>query len=429
MQCCHPQCAINLCLRCFSTGTETLRHSVSHPYTLCSLGISSEWTYEEELSLLEVIIKCGYGNWDEIAKHFQKKQMTPVQLKRHFDNVYVHGNSFSPELNDSSFNVISSHEEISYKRLLHHFPVLGPSEDPPRSESKEQRQKNYPVLQGSKHLSSWIFKNNGYFPSRAEFSCEWNNQAETLLSMVRSPTVTKDDEKDLETELRLGLGSIYNYQVSQRYKLKRLIREHSLIHKVKVKESSIRLKSRSKFWNLQRLTKFSQLFCAWDMDLITEGFHCEFELRSKVIQLQEIRKSGLKMRQSFELMGILMERRREQLATINIDKMSDMISTGLTKDNRLSFTSIRRIILPLDIAGLPGYEKISDDERNLCSLLRITPVIYLEIKQILQEECTKNKGLRLADARKSIKIDVNKTRKIYDFLLEKCIIWNSVPSL
>jgi len=165
------------------------------------------------------------------------------------------------------------------------------------------------------------------------------------------------------------------------------------------------------------------------MDLITEGFHCEFELRSKVIQLQEIRKSGLKIRQSFELMGILMERRREQLASINIDKMSDMISTGLTKDNRLSFTSIRRIILPLDIAGLPGYEKISDDERNLCSLLRITPVIYLEIKQILQEECTKNKGLRLADARKCIKIDVNKTRKIYDFLLEKCIIWNSVPSL
>lgn len=49
--------------------------------------------------------------------------------------------------------------------------------------------------------------------------------------------------------------------------------------------------------------------------------------------------------------------------------------------------------------------------------------MYLEIRDLLIDECTKTNGLRLADARPLAKIDVNKTRQIYDFLVRQKIIF------
>lgn len=67
--------------------------------------------------------------------------------------------------------------------------------------------------------------------------------------------------------------------------------------------------------------------------------------------------------------------------------------------------------------GLPAYEKLSEKERDLCSLIRLLPSSYLTYKHLLISENTKMGYLRLADARRLIKIDVNKTRQIYDFLI------------
>lgn len=38
-------------------------------------------------------------------------------------------------------------------------------------------------------------------------------------------------------------------------------------------------------------------------------------------------------------------------------------------------------------------------------------------------DCHKNKGMLLKKARKLVKIDVNKTRKIFDLLMEEGSIW------
>lgn len=69
------------------------------------------------------------------------------------------------------------------------------------------------------------------------------------------------------------------------------------------------------------------------------------------------------------------------------------------------------------ILGLPGYDKLTEDEKNLCSQARLIPTSYVEYKNTLMAENSKFGYLRLADARRLIKIDVNKTRQIYDFLL------------
>lgn len=61
-------------------------------------------------------------------------------------------------------------------------------------------------------------------------------------------------------------------------------------------------------------------------------------------------------------------------------------------------------------------------------MVRLVPGAYLEYKSALLNECNKQGGLRLAQARALIKIDVNKTRKIYDFLIREGYItkaWGS----
>jgi hypothetical protein len=83
----------------------------------------------------------------------------------------------------------------------------------------------------------------------------------------------------------------------------------------------------------------------------------------------------------------------------------------------------RRSAAPLDIVGLPGFEKLNPEEKDLCSESRVQPEIFLEIKDVLVAECMKCNGLRLADARPLVKIDVNKTRKVFDFLIKKELIF------
>jgi len=47
----------------------------------------------------------------------------------------------------------------------------------------------------------------------------------------------------------------------------------------------------------------------------------------------------------------------------------------------------------------------------------MTPTDYLENRGILQEESTRSNGIRLQIARGLLKIDVNRTKKLFDFLV------------
>ncbi|KAK8766743.1 hypothetical protein V5799_006481 [Amblyomma americanum] len=82
----------------------------------------------------------------------------------------------------------------------------------------------------------------------------------------------------------------------------------------------------------------------------------------------------------------------------------------------------RRSAPPLDIEGRPGYEKLNNQERELCASLRLIPEVYLHFKALLVSEYEKLGSLRLSNARAIIKIDVNKTRKLYDFLLAEGVV-------
>lgn len=82
----------------------------------------------------------------------------------------------------------------------------------------------------------------------------------------------------------------------------------------------------------------------------------------------------------------------------------------------------------MSFSGLSNYDKLTKDEQDLCSVIRVIPDAYLTYKKLLITENTKIGYVRLADARRLIKIDVNKTRVMYDFFFEHGYINKSPKS-
>ena len=177
----------------------------------------------------------------------------------------------------------------------------------------------------------------------------------------------------------------------------------------------------------EHVFKIGRLLCALDFDFTLEGLEHEMEVRQQILRLQDCRNNGLKFHLAAAFYTKLKAEREQEAVEKPRETILDYIRSARTKirhmqANPLMTMTTRRSAGPLDIVGLPCYEKLSEDERDLCSEARVLPEAFLDIQKILIEECKKSNGLRLADARPLVKIDVNKTRKLYDFLLKKELI-------
>ncbi|TFY58745.1 hypothetical protein EVJ58_g6225 [Rhodofomes roseus] len=74
---------------------------------------------------------------------------------------------------------------------------------------------------------------------------------------------------------------------------------------------------------------------------------------------------------------------------------------------------------PLNLANSPLLHLLTPEEQTLCSQLRILPKPYLVIKETLVREYARRGGkLRRREARDLVKIDVNKTSRVWDFLVQ-----------
>ena len=81
-------------------------------------------------------------------------------------------------------------------------------------------------------------------------------------------------------------------------------------------------------------------------------------------------------------------------------------------------------IQPLDISQLDGYDLLSEQEQQLCATLRIYPFAYSAIKQQLLTENIQKGYVRKRSLRNLVKIDQQKSMKIYDFMIKSGWIFN-----
>ncbi|XP_047401498.1 transcriptional adapter 2-alpha isoform X2 [Sciurus carolinensis] len=360
-----------LCLQCFTRGFEYKKHQSDHTYEIMTSDfpvLDPSWTAQEEMALLEAVMDCGFGNWQDVANQMCTK--TKEECEKHYMKHFINNPLFASTL----LNLKQAEEAKTADTAI----PFHSADDPPR-----------PTFDSllSRDMA-------GYMPARADFIEEFDNYAEWDLRDIDFV----EDDSDILHALKMAVVDIYHSRLKERQRRKKIIRDHGLI-------------------NLRK-------------------FQLEFELRREIKRLQEYRTAGITNFCSARTYDHLKKTREEErlkrtMLSEVLQYIQDSsacqqwlrrqadIDSGLTPSIPMASNSGRRSAPPLNLTGLPGTEKLNEKEKELCQMVRLVPGAYLEYKSALLNECNKQGGLRLAQARALIKIDVNKTRKIYDFLIRE----------
>uniref|UniRef100_A0A8C5DPX1 Transcriptional adapter n=1 Tax=Gouania willdenowi TaxID=441366 RepID=A0A8C5DPX1_GOUWI len=372
---CGPS-AVLLCLQCFTRGFEYKKHQSDHKYEIMTSDfpvLEPGWTAQEEMALLEAVMDCGFGNWHDVA--YQMRSKTKEECESHYMKNFINNPLFSSTLLSLRKNKDSCFSEgaIPFK----------PSDDPPR-----------PTFDSvmSRDMA-------GYMPARADFMEEFDNYAEWDLKDIDFV----DDDSDVLRALKLSVP-ILTLALSVSLFL-------SVLERCYPKEVQ-------DLYDVMR--RFARVVGPTEHDKFIESHALEFELRREIHRLQEYRKAGIKSLLSAKVYERVKRMREDERRkrTMLCDVLQ-YIQDGRACQQWLSKQAAMRSAPPLNLTGLPGTEKLNEKEKELCQVVRLVPGAYLEYKQALLNEHRRQGGLRLAQARALIKIDVNKTRKIYDFLIKE----------
>ncbi|XP_015917065.2 transcriptional adapter 2-alpha isoform X2 [Parasteatoda tepidariorum] len=405
-QCANPtRC---LCLQCFAKGREYENHKNNHPYIIIRNNFTlfdSDWMASEEVKLLNAISDRGFGNWSEIAKDVGTK--TKQECEEHYLRYYV-------------YNPISPLPKIpTPETVTDHFPApiscTTFSQDPPR-----------PIV------ASVLYQEMaGYMPARGDFAYEYDDYAELDIKDLK----IENDGDPLWNELQLNILNIYNSRLKERARRKWIIKTYGLISMKRNLDDWKRYTNLGNKW-LDTMKTMMRLFYPDDFYKFMEGILWEQKTKQRIKLLQECRTAGLTHLYSIHTYMRLKRRRDGKKKSKSIlDEVLSQIKDEASCQQYIRRQALResqgfeinpspggRQAPPLNIISMPGYEKLSEKERELCSNIRIMPQSYLQYKTTLLNEYRKLGSLRLANARSVVKIDVNKTRKIYDLLLEEGLV-------
>ncbi|XP_057319518.1 transcriptional adapter 2-alpha-like isoform X1 [Microplitis mediator] len=400
-------CSHTICSLCFSNGWEAGEHENNHDYLVITndfpLNEQSGWSAQEELLLFAALKVCGYGNWTDIAKRLPGR--SPEEIEAHYLKYYIDEPSLPglPKLESS----VATTETIFFTCKLHDV------EEPPRFA---------PNSLNSRALA-------GYNAARSDFEVNFDNHAEFIISKLKYNEFNEEDDEDYElgSSLQVAIIEGYNSRLRERERRKNIIREHGLIA---VRRTMLWLQRYDRTITIpvaEKILKIMQLVNGLDLDYIMECLHHAGEIKNYIKKLHEFRKNGLKNFYSVPMYQKLRKLRREhekdkRLYVSNIEQSFKNLLSGNNSsagsNSLVGNVCQRKKPPPLEIEGAPCYDKLDDAEKELCSNVRILPESYLEFKNLLISENKKMGHLKLAQARTLLKIDVNKTRKIFDFLAQ-----------
>lgn len=398
-----------ICLICFSNGCEIRDHKNNHNYVIVKnefpLIEDSDWSARQELELLDVVQECGFGNWVDVARRMQGK--TADDCKNHYLKHYVDRQSLPglPKIRETRASLFAA-EPVPYLLKLQDL------EEPPRFATNTT---NCRLLAG-------------YNAARSDFEVNFDNHAELLVADLKYEDFELEDpDYELGRCLQASIVQAYNNRLRERTRRRKIIRDHGLIAFRRTISWLQRYETTISRPISERLLIFMQLVNGIEFDFVVEGLHRSGEIKNYIKKLIEYRRNGLKTFRSVAMFKKLSKLRQENdkdrkqyLSNAEYSWRSVLPSSVVIPSVTLSSpVPQRKIPPPLEIRGLPGSEKLTPAEKELCSNARVVPASYFDYKRILINESKKLGSLRLAQARVLLKIDVNKTRKIYDFLAEQ----------
>lgn len=400
IECC--ECETNLCTGCFATGREVRSHKNDHKYAVrrndFPLFENCNWSAKEECKLLSALSTYGFGNWEEISKSVHTR--SKLECQEHYKKYYIENVQYKelkliPETKQSLFP----------KPLTPYLYSTEVSGNPPRNNQADQ------------HLA-------GYNAYRSEFELSYDNNAESIFSIENNYSDEEEDDDDCMDALKISLANALNTRLRERQRRYSIIQDHGLIMPNKLVSwlQKFDLTLTRPKW--EKLLSFMQFMSGMQFDAFIESLSLETELIQKLVRLSEYRRNGIRT-----LYGARLYKQLKRENNLVVKEQKHATSVMIKKydqspvKNKIYFSKdnqpkkFKRTSMPLEIIDLPGFHLLSESEKSLCSNLRLIPGNYLEIKEQLIMENNKMGFLRLLDARRIVKIDVNKTRKIYDHLI------------
>ncbi|KAF8160648.1 hypothetical protein B0H34DRAFT_697534 [Crassisporium funariophilum] len=260
------------------------------------------------------------------------------------------------------------------------------------------------------------------------------------------PYETKDS-----LAFKLTLLEMYFQRLEKRLETKAVVFERGLLDYKKM-QAAEKKRPREERELVHRLRPFARLQTAEDYEAFAADMLYESLLRKKIQELQGYRRLGLSTPADIEKYDAdLAKRTQAKIAPLRdyaSDRLqhratgrqssgpdprrSSLVSFGGESEDRKSREStprlsaagpsapiVRRPPAPLNLANSPSLHLLTPGEQTLCSSLRILPKPYLVIKETLVREYARRGGkLRRREARDLVKIDVNKTSRVWDFLVQ-----------
>lgn len=255
------KCNVNICLDCFSKGAEFYEHKNDHNYRILTMKFllfdNSDWTAEEEITLLESIL--NYGNWHSVAQELPNRSVQ--EIKDHYEYFYVDGKA-SP-----SMPLVPKRDEAVYVQpTIPYRMKMDNIDDPPR------------YLTNSLENTIGYQSLAGYNPARSDFENEYDKYAEDCLSTVE--VVDEDDPcYEMLTKLQFALIQSYNRRLKERERWRKIIKTHGLLLLRKTISWLHRYDSTITKPVYDKLIRFMQFYDPDRFIMYMEGLHRSGELR------------------------------------------------------------------------------------------------------------------------------------------------------
>ncbi|KAG0711813.1 Transcriptional adapter 2-alpha [Chionoecetes opilio] len=404
-----------LCLPCFTRGAEFPGHASHHPYAVvgrsCPLG--EGWGGTEELALLGAIMECGLGNWGAVSARMAGR--SDDECRNHYLTRYLYHPP--PELAG-----LMQGQGVGAGQCVDPMEYVGGTSNPPRP------------LNGTLAATELA----GYCAARGDFECESDPMAENCLGGIEPGLFTRAEEGCPGKALAAAVADGYRRRLGERHRAKRAVRDAGLVGPGRAGVVMARLRPTLPQDLWEALPRLSSLLPPMDIDLVVAGLQAREETRRHISQLQEYRRAGITKKAAVATYETLRTRRQSDARERECLVVRGAGGAGLGSEwvvlGRGPLLSVqgrpgqlRRSQPSLDIAGLPGYSDLTCEEQKVASELRLSPEAFLHHKTLLVGECVRGGGIRLATARTLLKIDVNKTRRIFDVLREAGEIVAVVP--
>lgn len=399
------KCAVcqdfDLCLNCFSMGVEVVPHRNFHDYHVVDHVtvpiFDPTWGADQEMLMLEGIEMYGIGNWSDAADHVGTKSR--VECEKHYYDIYLSGPT--APLPDTSTPLPIKQQILS-------------ADTGPRSEGSIKKSRANSRTKSKKPKNPALAHLVGYLPRRGDFETEYADNAEEMIADMEF----RDADTAWEKELKLKVLEIYNTKLDARIERKRFILERGLLDKKLEK----RTKSERETYDNMRV--FARFHGAEDHEALITGIINEQRLRKRIEQLQDYRLDGILTLADAEIYE-KKKKKREQQHKSQKDGLFDRSKPG-KRNHRDTETESARVV-KLRRAGsehMPGLpygqehtQQLTEQERLLCKELDLTAQHFVTIKERIIKECYVRGFLKPGTARQLLKIDINKTDKIFDFFV------------